>query len=327
MKIGENAMKVRLVWYILILMLISGCSNLSPANPTLILNKTNTPQIVNTVSLPEATPTLTLHPTLNPSATFTLQPSETETALPTWSAQNGQENMLSLIEGNDECRLPCWGGIIPGQSNWQQSIHLLAPLSGIAKSTTRLDRECTFGNCNYTTWLYYFPPDFQMEGGLYVSLPQDKVHFISIEILKSPLPEGMSLMGILNTYGPPSSVHMDFNRNIPFEPCYNCVAGTIVLLLAYPKNNFVIIFYYDADQGSGTFIGCGKANSAQLFIYDDGTPLSSDESLVSVPDVHRLRVTGWRKIQDVTQLTIDSFFTQYKTSQPPCIETPVDKWK
>jgi hypothetical protein len=234
--------------------------------------------------------------------------------------------MLSLLNGTDGCRLPCWGGIVPGQSNWQQSVQDLAPLGGIASEDSITAGKCIFGQCNAIRWHYSFPPDFMVDGELDIVLPVDRVHQISLQIVRSSPLEGMSLTGILNTYGPPSSVLMDVNRNIQFEPNTNGVAATILFLLAYPKNNSVIIFYYDADLRTNKFISCSKAKTVQLFIYDDGTSLASDETLVNVPDIHRLRVTGWKKLKDVTNLTIDSFFTKYKTSQPPCIETPVNDW-
>jgi len=115
----------------------------------------------------------------------------------------------------------------------------------------------------------------------------------------------------------PSSVLMDVNKEIQFEPNSNGVAAAILVLLAYPKNNSVIIFYYGADLQTNKFISCSKANTVQLFIYDDGTPLASYESLVNVPDVHRLRVTGWKKLEDVTNLTIDSFF--YQSTEHLCL--------
>jgi hypothetical protein len=186
--------------------------------------------------------------------------------------------------------------------------------------------KCIFGQCNGIRWNYFSSPDFLVDSDLDVILPSDKVHQISLQIVKASLPEGISLTGILNTYGPPSSVLMDVNKLIQFEPNTNGVAATIIVLLAYPKHNFVIIFYYDADLRSSKYTSCRKANMVQLFIYDDGNPLASDETLVNVPDVHRLRVTGWKKLEDVTNLPIDSFFTKYKTSQPACIETPVNDW-
>jgi hypothetical protein len=320
-------MKNRYLWLpAVIILLISGCSNSSQVNPTLALNQSTMPKIIQTMTSTEATSTFTPPPTSTLTPTLTLQPSAIWTAQATWSAQDGLENMLNLINGEDNCRLPCWGGIIPGQSNWQQSLQNLAPLAGVSKFTTILDGQCTFGKCNYLSWLYYSPPDFEVDGEIHSILQNDKVYRVSIKVIRSSPPEGMSLTDILNNYGMPPSVLMDVNQNTQFEPNTNGVAATILLLLAYPKNNFVIIFYYDADLRANKFISCSKAKSVQLFIYDDGARLASDKSLVNVPDVYRLRVTGWKKLEDVTNLQIDSFFTTYKTARPPCIETPVNDW-
>ena len=270
------------------------------------------------------TETQTLGHTITP--TVTIPPTIVWTPLPTLGDALASVQFLKWLQGPQDCRLPCWAGITPGQSNWQQSLQNLAPLAGVSKFTRIIDGQCTFGKCNYLSWLYYSPPDFEVDGEVYTILQDDKVYRVSIKVIKSSPPEGMSLTDILNNYGMPSSVLMDVNKEIQFEPNSNGVAAAILVLLAYPKNNSVIIFYYGADLQTNKFISCSKANTVQLFIYDDGTPLASYESLVNVPDVHRLRVTGWKKLEDVTNLTIDSFFTKYRTPLPPCIDTPVNDW-
>jgi len=50
--------------------------------------------------------------------------------------------------------------------------------------TRIIDGQCTFGKCNYLSWLYYSPPDFEVDGEVYTILQDDKVYRVSIKVIK-----------------------------------------------------------------------------------------------------------------------------------------------
>ncbi len=56
-------------------------------------------------------------------------PTRTSTPSPTLSPSEVQAYILDLLQKNAGCRLPCWWGIVPGQTAWQEAESFLAPLS------------------------------------------------------------------------------------------------------------------------------------------------------------------------------------------------------
>ena len=61
-------------------------------------------------------------PTIFPSSTY--QP-PTRTPLPTLLPDEAEALVLDLLETNGGCQLPCWWGIMPGETTWEQASHFL----------------------------------------------------------------------------------------------------------------------------------------------------------------------------------------------------------
>jgi hypothetical protein len=314
-------MKSITIVVISLVFLLSGCVENNPAVPPptksspirLTENK-------NTVTPPIKTKTPTATEFFTP--TWTSLP--TWTNLPTWSIENGQTALLGILEGNDQCRLPCFGGITPGLTNWEESLHYLSPLVGMSKSDISTNTNCDFGDCNAFTW-YYSPQALTIEGGVYVILPENKVHFLSVETFGKPFPKGMSIKDILNTYGQPTMILMDVNPNNTFEG--GVEGATLLILLDYSKDNFLVIFHRQAELVNGNYVSCVNEDTSQLMVFDNGKPLETFETLTNLPDVARLRVFGWREIQEVAHLSVSSFFEQFKGNNIPCISTSSDIWR
>lgn len=66
--------------------------------------------------------------TVRPSETITVVPSSspTFTPLPTLSPEDAQVFVLELIATNGNCHLPCWWGITPGETTWEEANAFLA---------------------------------------------------------------------------------------------------------------------------------------------------------------------------------------------------------
>lgn len=112
---------------VLALALVSACSSSTP-EPTQTLAPTLTPTIPPT-NTPTATPTFTRRPfiysTFTPAPT--LPPTPTLTPWPTYPPDEALAKVLELFETNAGCQLPCWWGIIPGETPWDvaQNFYLL----------------------------------------------------------------------------------------------------------------------------------------------------------------------------------------------------------
>jgi hypothetical protein len=100
-------------------------SSLTPVNIT----KTLSPSFTSTISAyaisKTVTPTVTLTSTFTPTPTPTI----TQTALPTISAQSSIDFVQKLLTSDVFCHLPCFGGIKPGETNWQGTKGFLETIS------------------------------------------------------------------------------------------------------------------------------------------------------------------------------------------------------
>ena len=218
-------MKNILVFFLLLSLV--GCSSKQTTSPTATLSSQPTFEKPPTKPLPS--PTLTLTPT--PTPTYTLTPSPTWTPLPTIVSDTGLQIYFTWLEGNDACRLPCWAGITPKNTSWNEAEHILQPLTGIAELETRLDRPCIFGTCGYVTWALL--SDLNTYGNVYSKEDANTIHLIQLQIVDPYLVKALNLQSILNTYGKPAILLFSTEPDLPGDLF-------LELILVYPDSQFII---------------------------------------------------------------------------------------
>ncbi len=175
---------------ILVFVFNTGCSTTTPVDPTLASSPNSTYQAAIT-SIPEAIPTQS-QPTISPVlSTRTATP----TFLPTVAPEIQQEIFTKIIEGDSDCRLPCYGGIIPGKSKLQEAIQIFAPLS----------RDMGGDGASYGFFLK--PPSVHHTYAsdvliLFRIKPDQTIH--QIEGVRYEYP----IIQLLNEYGPPDEIQI-----------------------------------------------------------------------------------------------------------------------
>lgn len=303
---------------LVLLVLLSGCqvSNPSISTPTLSFLYSDHP----------LTQTILPTPTVIATPAFEDAVPPTWTSLPTFPADEGSTAFLEIFQATEECKFPCLGGIIPGETSWEQTLHYLFPYSQVTSPNQYLNAACpNLGECNVLT-LGYLEQGEALDSEFVVALPENTVKQIWFRVFKDPLPDGLTLAGILNTYGPPNMVLMDTNPYNTFEPGYT-EGATIILLLSYPEYDFIIVYYREADMANNVYTNCEAGDEVQLFIFDPSIDLSTIESINSISERYSLYVSGWRPIAEVTGLTQESFFDLFRGTNPPCIISPVKNWQ
>ena len=71
-------------------------------------------------------PSLTLIPPLMPAQTY-----QSYIPLPTIAPNNVEEALSELQQSNGDCKLPCWWGISPGETQWDDASRFLKSLGAI----------------------------------------------------------------------------------------------------------------------------------------------------------------------------------------------------
>lgn len=299
---------------VLLLFLVACSARLTDIS-TPAVKASPTPQSLPTITVVPPTPTLTALPTSIQSLT----------PLPTLQEEIGLENLYSWLEGTNNCLLPCWGGIIPGQTTWDEAIQITQSMRSFSSIDVYLGAECDFGECNLISWS--LPDTNDGLGYIYSLLPDNKIHIMRIEVTdSSSLVNALNLKDILNHYGKPSILLMSalpvgFGQELPGELA-------LELILVYPDRQFVVKYLRPARLSGDFFTSCESANYIKLIILDNKEQLMSVNVIADATETKDLGVDVWHKpVEEATEMTIDRFYETYKNSDAPCITTPISVWQ
>jgi len=108
-------------WFVSIL--FAGCIVGCQIDTSIMTSEIGTPMIAAFATI---TKTLTLTPiptqTMIPTRTNTPLPTHTWTPRPTLSQEEAIERVRAVFTGDEICRLPCWGDIIPGETSVEEAM-------------------------------------------------------------------------------------------------------------------------------------------------------------------------------------------------------------
>jgi hypothetical protein len=300
--------------FIALIFLISGCSLTVESNNALPTMSMATQTSITSLENPAST-----HP---PSIVNTIPP--TLLSLPTIHPSKGIELLQLWFQGTDDCLLPCWAGITPGHTTWEEARQIILPMSGFSTINISENFDCSFGKCDGIGWSLF--PQILADGGFYNKLPDDKIHLMILNIQdagieKENLIKNISLDTILNKYGVPSMLFLFTEPDLP---------GQIFLevTLVYTKKQFVISYSRYAVVENERVVSCGPDSSVKLLVLDNQEQLMSLDALSSQIETKDFHFDVWHKsIEEATGLTIDTFYETYSKENAPCIVTPTKVWQ
>jgi len=275
----------------------------------------NIPTLISTTVLPTMSPTRT--PTITP--------------VPTLSQQIAIETFVNLIEKDTECTLPCWLGVIPGQTKFDEVNTLLSRFGAIAYSDF---------SSQWITFRVFFPDfetaihdvDTSIASGGDGMVSRILIHAVAYQDKNGPRdynnPEFQRMWQrffvseIFRRYGMPEEIFLDTTR-ITADP-----AGSypFVLWIIYPQQGFLMRY-----QGSNIKIRddiqiCPMQSKIEIKIWNREN--SNYEEFMQ--DDRALGVStslGPQPIESVTDFTVESFYETFRSSQlNTCFETPASIW-
>jgi hypothetical protein len=275
--------------------------------------------------LPASSPTLNIGPTNTVEATSTVVSATNVTASPVWTAlptistTAGLQALYSWLEGKDECLLPCWAGITPGQTPWDEAKYLIEPITGFTKLSFFQNESCDFGECSEISWSLPSPGDGH--GYIYSKLPENTIHAIIVEITDPRLVEGLSLQNVFSKYGKPSLLLLSTEPDQPGQKF-------LELILVYPERQFLIKYSKYADLKDNNIESCGTDSYIKLVVLDNPDQLMSLEAIANSVETKDFHVDIWHKsVEEATSMTIDSFYDTFREANAPCISTPINVWQ
>lgn len=124
--------------FLLLLLFASGCLSKPAAVGTVAPTAPVAFQATATISLLEATTTAV-------TSTLTARPAP---VVPTLSVEQQRKRFQELYQPGSDCQLPCWWGIHPGTTTWDDASRVLSPIGSISEYQDRRDVA------NYYFWLF-----------------------------------------------------------------------------------------------------------------------------------------------------------------------------
>lgn len=303
--------------------LLTACSiqRLSPEGPLVM------PTPSSTAILPSATPTRlpSLVPsTAAPSPTYTPSP-PTITPRPTLTAEEERAFVRELLVTNGGCELPCWWGIMPEETTWQEVRNRLSLYygQGISQPGGVHRHEVVYGDLIYPyppPYGYYIHIEFTERDGVVQSIQ------VRGEIVRRTTPERFaqdwrrySLDQVLTQYGEPSQVILELWPNPP-EPYY-----PYRLFVFYDHLGILIEYEGPAIPGE-PFRVCPEFDQVtHLHLW-----LRSPEdriSLLQLANLDSLELAQMLPLEKATGMNVETFYQTFKDRENEvCLESSVSVW-
>lgn len=246
-------------------------------------------------------------PTITPTVTF--KPTTTQ-PIPTYPPTKNPALTLELLQTNNGCELPCWWGIIPNQSRWDEAENLLRSFSHIFSSES-------------PTWTVYFVRSpiskeyselgevrstFATQRGIIkeieISEFDEKTYHLSSFLQKYGIPAQVLISTYSSDYGlPPNQVSLSVN-------------------LYYPEKGINALYGTYATVKDAQISGCLE-KSPRLFLW---SPSENNRSIDYILGWDKSQ-TPYMDIQDAINLDVRGFYEKYKNPEnAPCLQTPAGLW-
>jgi len=299
-----------------LLFLLVGCRQPSTKVPLLPTATKSSGNSETAKPLVEATskPTLTLPPSKTPIPPPTL----TWTPLPTLSAEEALNHVQRQMQTNGNCRLPCWWGLTPGVTRWDQAYQYFATFAdeffqGDSQQTTK--NGITVQDTSYT--VLYNIEDGSSRGWVDIEVLDEIIVGLKIAPISTRL--SFQLHQLLTDYGKPGQVFIKTysnspSSNLPFR-----------LVIYYPKQHILAYYQLKAEREGDYLVACPQQIAPRLWLWPKNelwTNARIQEAVLNPETTVPLQ-----PLEDVTSIGIETFYQLFKQSDNlACLETPAKFW-
>ncbi len=260
-----------------------------------------------------ATRTLDLEPTL----VATRLPSETSTATheakpASTSVPDGGNTLTNLLRSNGDCLLPCWWGIMPGETSWTSAEALLKPLSS---------RIVPFNQGSYVVYFAYHDTTQNDPAGLLSSL--FAVREQTVQLLSSNGKTGGSYVPsqILTEYGPPDQVWL--------QTANSSRDGHLgfLMTLFYGKLGFLLRYGSEGVVDGTDIASCISNHGTSLRLVAWSSELDLDYREAMAIGSSSSIVTDDLDLETATGLSLEQFYKAFREEgSEVCLRTPQVLW-
>lgn len=260
------------------------------------------------------------HPEIPTQTPLPTRPSKalTPISVPTLTASEEQELVLSLLQDNGGCQLPCWWGFTPGETTWQTAQEFFAAL-GKSPAAYHDPR----GTVNYTVRLQV-PQQISQSGDVaqHYIVRDDIIEMIWVVVGYS---QSYALPQLLATYGQPKGIWLR-----TFAAVADTDGGELpfFLLLYYQQQRFLARYVGFTYEQDGQIPMCPQQASGALWLWSSGREMTlEDIAHVGVGGFPIDEVPDYRLLEEATNWSIEQFYQTFvQPDNQTCLETPADLW-
>ena len=290
------------------LMVTTACANQAGDYPTALstaISYTLPTSITSSKSTPLVLPTITLAPTVSP----------TRTLLPYLSAEHADKVFQQWLSGTSDCLFPCWAGLVPGKTTWEDAVYNLKPVFHI---DFPVNDRCDYGVCGAAGW------DFDTKDGKhYGGTIYEKEGFLHSVIIGGYAGADFGIKKIFETYGEPSQALVFASPEFAGDP------PRLEIVFFFERFKFSIKYAWWAETKKDEFVACGQPELFRLGIVATEENSWTTEEIARVGDQKDDHfILRHRPISDVTSMnTIDLYVLVMANNSDVCISIPVEPWR
>jgi hypothetical protein len=323
---------INLLFGILIILMLASCVQTGSTDDQPHTTITSTWVFLSTPLVTQQIPTVTKLPAsptpqISPSATPLPSQNPTITLIPTWTPapplarHEAYALVQDLLENNGGCRLPCWWGITPGETDWDTARHFLETF--VVQIEQGWEEAVIKDGVSIQQAAYYIT--YEIESGTaisYIFVENSLVR--EIEFGEAGAQQGFRLDQLLTNYGPPNETFISAHRytNDGSPPPFS-------FILNYAGKHFWADFHLDGKVIGDYVVGCPQSINPRIWVGTAERVWTADALFdyvfgPAVPGFPRYPVLT---LKEATGMDIETFTTIFANpDNQKCLETPADLW-
>ena len=277
-------------------------------------------EVLGTYTAIPVKPTTTLTPAETPLPTASQTPTSaaTWTPLPTLSEEDKIDIIRILIKTNGWCRFPCWWGITPGKTTWQEAKQFLGTFSN--KIIEDYEQEI-LDDAAYPIGYHDILVQVPNEGR------ETYIRFIEKDGVVVQI--GVPQLYKDSTFYPPNRILQEYGRpdEVFLRSHIASYAGdwSLALHLVYQEKSFEATYLIiDAVNQDGIIKGCLGKDGANFRLYLPEYTIKIED----IYDIHSKVTIIVLDLEEATGMDVQSFYETYSNPEDPlCLETSEDLWR
>ncbi|MCC6607333.1 MAG: hypothetical protein IT327_29270 [Anaerolineae bacterium] len=228
---------------------------------------------------------------------------------------------LEYYMTNGNCELPCWWGIVPGETEWQTAQLFLDSIA-LEISTNQESQFDQFFTANI-----YLPAPHELSNReelfLFLTVRSGKVVVIEPGIPHTPLPSNRiyTVAEILKTYGRPAEIKLDTYGYAHEGP------NPFRIALYYPSLGILVRYGNYADFVDENVVGCIQSGTGFPVLWDPINTLTFAQALNGTRGLGTFGEQYYKPLEEATEMDVETFYQTYlDPDTETCIETPAELW-